>query len=218
MNETGTLVQTLLDLPVFESEWVLWLLLALSVISIAVIIERIVFYRRHAVKVDSIRVELSRALDKGDFQAAAAVLKRHDSLETNAVLAGLVAYDRGPESVEDLISGALGREKSRYERRLGFLATLASNAPYIGLFGTVLGIIRAFRDLAANMAEASNAVMAGIAEALLATAVGLLVAIPAVIAYNVFKSRVKEAATGCELLARVVLSNLKAVEPGRSDG
>ena len=218
MNETGTLVQTLLDLPVFESEWVLWLLLALSVISIAVIIERVVFYRRHAVKVDAIRVELSRALDKGDFQAAAAVLKRHDSLETNAVLAGLVAYDRGPESVEDLISGALGREKSRYERRLGFLATLASNAPYIGLFGTVLGIIRAFRDLAANMAEASNAVMAGIAEALLATAVGLLVAIPAVIAYNVFKSRVKESAIGCELLARVVLSNLKAVEPGRSDG
>lgn len=218
MNETGNLVQTLLELPVFESEWVLWLLLALSVISIAVIVERVVFYRRHAVKVDSIRVELSRALDKGDFQAAAAALKRHDSLETNAVLAGLVAYDRGPESVEDLISGALGREKSRYERRLGFLATLASNAPYIGLFGTVLGIIRAFRDLSANMAEASDAVMAGIAEALLATAVGLLVAIPAVIAYNVFKSRVKEAATGCELLARVVLSNLKAVEPGRSDG
>jgi biopolymer transport protein ExbB len=218
VNETGTLVQTLLDLPVFESEWVLWLLLALSVISIAVIVERIVFYRRHAVKVDSIRVELSRALDKGDFQAAAAALKRHDSLETNAVLAGLVAYERGPESVEDLISGALGREKSRYEKRLGFLATLASNAPYIGLFGTVLGIIRAFRDLAANMAEASDAVMAGIAEALLATAVGLLVAIPAVIAYNVFKSRVKESATGCELLARVVLSNLKAVEPGRSDG
>ncbi|HTE53043.1 MAG TPA: MotA/TolQ/ExbB proton channel family protein [Kofleriaceae bacterium] len=216
MNETGTLVQTLLDLPVFESEWVLWLLLALSLVSIAVIIERVVFYRRHAVNADAIRVELSRALDKGDFQAAAAALKRHDSLETNAVLAGMIAYEKGPESVEDLISGALGRERSRYERRLGFLATLASNAPYIGLFGTVLGIIRAFRDLSANMAEASGAVMAGIAEALLATAVGLLVAIPAVIAYNVFKSRVKEATTGCELLARVVLSNLKAVEPGRA--
>jgi biopolymer transport protein ExbB/TolQ len=132
------------------------------------------------------------------------------------VLAGLLAYDKGPESVEDLISGALGRERSRYERRLGFLATLASNAPYIGLFGTVLGIIRAFRDLSANMAEASDAVMAGIAEALLATAVGLLVAIPAVIAYNVFKSRVKHAATGCEMLARVVLSHLKAVEPSRA--
>jgi len=218
VNQTGTLVQTLLDLPVFESEWVLWLLLTLSVVSIAVIIERVVFYRRHAVNADAVRGELARSLDKGDFQAAAAVLKRHDSLETNAVLAGLLAYDRGPESVEDLMSGALGRERSRYERRLGFLATLASNAPYIGLFGTVLGIIRSFRDLSTNMAEASGAVMAGIAEALLATAVGLLVAIPAVIAYNVFKSRVKEATTGCEMLARVVLSNLKAVDSDRADG
>jgi biopolymer transport protein ExbB/TolQ len=212
VNETGTLVQTLLELPVFESEWVLWLLIGLSLVSVAVIIERVIFYRRHAVNADTVRVELARSLDKGDFQAAATVLKRHDSLETNAVLAGLLAYDKGPESVEDLISGALGREKSRYERRLGFLATLASNAPYIGLFGTVLGIIRSFRDLSANMAEASGAVMAGIAEALLATAVGLLVAIPAVIAYNVFKSRVKEAATGCEMLARVLLSNLKSVD------
>jgi biopolymer transport protein ExbB/TolQ len=216
VNETGTLVQTLLDLPVFESEWVLWLLIGLSLVSIAVIIERVVFYRRHAVNADTVRGELSRTLDKGDFHAAAQVLRRHDTLETNAVLAGLLAYDKGPESVEDLISGALGRERSRYERRLGFLATLASNAPYIGLFGTVLGIIRAFRDLSANMAEASDAVMAGIAEALLATAVGLLVAIPAVIAYNVFKSRVKDAATGCEMLARVVLSHLKAVEPSRA--
>jgi biopolymer transport protein ExbB len=215
VNETSTLVQTLLDLPVFESEWVLWLLLGLSLASIAIIVERVVFYRRHAVNADGVRVELARSLDKGDFQAAAAVLRRHDSLETNAVLAGLLAYDKGPESVEDLISGALGRERSRYERRLGFLATLASNAPYIGLFGTVLGIIRAFRDLSTNMAEASGAVMAGIAEALLATAVGLLVAIPAVIAYNVFKSRVKEATTGCEMLARVLLSNLKAVESDR---
>lgn len=212
MNETGTLVQTLLDLPVFESEWVLWLLITLSLVSIAVIIERVVFYRRHAVNADAVRTELTRSLDKGDYQAAAAALRRHDSLETNAVLAGLLAYEKGPESVEDLISGALGRERARYERRLGLLATLASNAPYIGLFGTVLGIIRAFRDLSANMADASGAVMAGIAEALLATAVGLLVAIPAVIAYNVFKGRVKDATTGCEMLARVVLSNLKSVD------
>ena len=222
MNETATetssLVQTLLDLPVFESEWVLWLLLGLSVISIAVIIERVVFYQRHAVDADQLRTELSRSLDKGDFQSAAAALKRRDSLETNAVLAGLVAYEKGPESVEDLIAGALGRERTRYERRLGFLATLASNAPYIGLFGTVLGIIRSFRDLSTNMAEASDAVMAGIAEALLATAVGLLVAIPAVIAYNVFKAKVKEAASDCETLARVLLSNLKAVELDRRLG
>ena len=69
----------------------------------------------------------------------------------------------------------------------------------------MLGIVRSFRDLAANMAEASAAVMAGIAEALIATAVGLLVAIPAVIAFNVFKGRVKDAVTDCQMLARILL-------------
>jgi biopolymer transport protein ExbB/TolQ len=212
---TDSLVQTILGLPLFQSEWVLYLLLLLSVVSIGAIIERWYFYRSHAVDVEAIAGALSQRLSEGDVQAAAMALGRHDALETNAILVGLRAWDRGPESVEDLIAGTLGREKIRYERRLGLLATLASNAPYVGLFGTVLGIIRAFRDLSTNMADASQAVMAGIAEALLATALGLLVAIPAVIAFNVFKARVREAATDCEMLARTLLSNLKAVDSGR---
>jgi biopolymer transport protein ExbB len=129
------------------------------------------------------------------------------------LLAGIRAYELGPESAEELIAGALGKEKGRYEKRLNFLATLASNAPYVGLFGTVLGIVRSFRDLAANMADASSAVMAGIAESLIATAVGLLVAIPAVVAFNVFKARVKSSVTDGQMLARTLMSQLKAVEP-----
>jgi biopolymer transport protein ExbB/TolQ len=213
---THSLVQTLLDLPVFQSEWVLYLLLGLSVLSVAVIVERVIFYGRHRVPADDVRRELARSLEVGDFEGAAAALRRHDALETNPVLAGLQAYDRGPDSVEDLITGALGRERARYERRLGLLATLASNAPYIGLFGTVLGIIRAFRDLSMNMNEASSAVMAGISEALLATAIGLLVAIPAVIANNVFRGWVKESPTECEMLARVLLADLKSASPRSS--
>jgi biopolymer transport protein ExbB/TolQ len=211
-SATGGLVQTLLGLPIFRSEWVLWLLLALSVISVGVMVERWFFYRRRRIDVDAVRAEFGKHLDKGDMAGAAKVLERHDALETNVVLAGLQAYAKGPESVEDLITGALGREKARYEKRLNFLATLASNAPYVGLFGTVLGIVRSFRDLAANMAEASGAVMAGIAEALIATAVGLLVAIPAVVAFNVFKAKVKDAVTDCQMLARVLLAQLKAVD------
>lgn len=218
-DTTGGLVQYLLGLPVFRSEWVLWLLLGLSIASIAVMVERWFFYRAHRVDVDGVRAGLSAALAKGDFEAAARSLE-HDALETRIVLAGLKAYEKGPESVEDLIVGALGRERGRYEKRLGFLATLASNAPYIGLFGTVLGIVRSFRDLASNMDEASTAVMAGIAEALVATAVGLLVAIPAVIAYNHFKAKVKDAVTEGQLLARVLLAELKASDgmPGSKSG
>jgi biopolymer transport protein ExbB/TolQ len=211
-DKAGSLVQTIVGLPIFRSEWVLYLLMVLSVTSIAVMFERWLFYRRHAVDAAAIREAMTKHLDKGDFQGAAAILQKHDSLETNVVLVGLQAYQKGPESVEDLIAGALGLERARYENRLGFLATLASNAPYIGLFGTVLGIVRSFRDLSTNMANASSSVMSGIAEALVATAVGLLVAIPAVIAYNVFRGRVKNTVTNCQMLARILLSQLKAVD------
>lgn len=211
-DQNSSLIQTILALPIFRTEWVLYLLLALSVISIGVMLERWFFYYRRSVDVDAVRDVLAKNLDRGDYEGAAAALQKHDALETNAVLVGLKAYQKGPESVEDLIAGALGREKARYESRLGFLATLASNAPYIGLFGTVLGIIRSFRDLATNMAEASSSVMAGIAEALVATAVGLLVAIPAVVAYNAFRGKVKNSVTGCQMLSRMVLSQLKSTE------
>jgi biopolymer transport protein ExbB/TolQ len=216
MHDTGSLVRTLLGLPIFNSEWVLYLLLGLSVVSIGVMLERWVFYRRHQVNTPFLRDSLARHLGRGDFAAAADLLEKHDALETNVVLEGLRAYEKGPESVEDLIAGALGHERTRYERRLNFLATLASNAPYIGLFGTVLGIVRSFRDLASNMAEASSAVMAGIAEALIATAVGLLVAIPAVIAFNVFKGKVKDSVTSSQLLARILLSELKSTDQHRA--
>jgi biopolymer transport protein ExbB/TolQ len=211
-EKTGSLIQTILGLPIFRSEWVLYLLLVLSVASIGVILERWVFYRRRGLDSAAVRDALNKSLQAGDFAAAAAVLKKHDALETNVVLVGVQAAALGPESVEDLLVGALGQEKARYERRLNFLATLASNAPYIGLFGTVLGIIRSFRDLAANMGDASSAVMAGLAESLVATAMGLLVAIPAVIAFNVFRGRVKDAVTNCQTLGGVLLSRLKAAD------
>ena len=207
---TGTLIQTILGLPIFRSEWVLYLLLVLSIASIGVILERWVFYRRRALDSVGVREAMTRHLQQGDFAGAAGLLKKHDALETNVVLVGLQSAELGPESVEDLLVGALGQEKARYERRLNFLATLASNAPYIGLFGTVLGIIRSFRDLAANMADASSAVMAGLAESLVATAMGLLVAIPAVIAYNVFRGRGKGSGTNCQTLGGVLLARLKA--------
>jgi biopolymer transport protein ExbB len=212
-HSSGGLVQTLLGLPVFRSEWVLYLLLGLSLVSVAVMVERWVFFRLHRIDASRLRTDLTKLLEGGDYHGAAKLLQQRDTLETNIVLVGLRAYEKGPESVEDLISGALGTEKARYEKRLNFLATLASNAPYVGLFGTVLGIVRSFRDLAANMADASAAVMAGIAESLIATAVGLLVAIPAVVAFNVFKAKVKSSVTDGQMLSRVLLAQLKAVEP-----
>ncbi|MCA9556207.1 MAG: MotA/TolQ/ExbB proton channel family protein [Myxococcales bacterium] len=210
MNHSNTLVQTLMSLPIFEAEWVLWLLIGLSLASVAVMVERVIFYFRHKVDADAVRMKLDQLLGEGDFEGAASYLAKFDALETNVALFGLREYQRGPDSVEELLSGAETREKLRYSARLSFLATVGSNAPFIGLFGTVLGIIRAFGDLSVSMENAGGSVMAGIAEALIATAVGLLVAIPAVIAYNAFAGKVKTIAGNGELVSRTLLSHLKA--------
>ncbi len=211
MKDHG-IVQTLMSLPIFEAEWVLYLLILMSVVSVAVMVERALFFRRHAIDIDAVRKQVKVYLERGDFAGAATYLSKYDSLETNVVLFGLREHHSGAESVEDLLRGAEAKEKLRYGRWLSFLATVGSNSPFIGLFGTVLGIIRAFGDMANESGGAGSSVMAGISEALIATAVGLLVAIPAVIAYNAFMGKVKTVMANSELLSRTFLASLKAHE------
>src|SRR4029079_12034926 len=95
-------------------------------------------------------------------------------------------------------------------KNLGVLGTLGNNAPFIGLFGTVLGIIKAFADLSRNSAGGAVAVMAGISEALVATAVGLMVAIPAVIAFNYFQAKVRKTISGVDSTAHLVPAEIPA--------
>jgi biopolymer transport protein ExbB/TolQ len=97
----------------------------------------------------------------------------------------------GPGPTQDAVDGALARRRKEMERGLNFLGTLGSNAPFIGLFGTVIGVIEAFHFLGVGTDDAAMAnVMSGIAEALIATGVGLGVAIPAVIAFNIFQAKI----------------------------
>lgn len=209
-DQGGGLIGALKGLPLFEAEWVLWFLLGLSAVSLAVVFERLYFYWRHRVDVPRIKVELERLLAANDPAKAIQYLSRFDSLETNAVLSGLLSHHRGPDAVEALVSGATEHEQLRYARWLGLLATVGSNAPFIGLFGTVLGIIRAFADLSGDLGGAGASVMSGISEALITTAVGLLVAIPAVVAYNTFQAKVRASATGAALLGKTLLAALKS--------
>ncbi len=204
------IVESLLSLPIFEAEWVLWLLIILSVLSVAVILERIFFYKKHSINLDEVRSKLDDLLGKGDMAGAVALLDSHDSLETNVALYGLREHHRGAESVEELLIGAEAHQQDRYTSRLSFLATVGSNAPFIGLFGTVLGIIRAFSELGFDLTSASSNLMGSISEALVATGVGLFVAIPAVIAYNWLGRIVERRTAQSSLLSKTVLSHLKA--------
>jgi biopolymer transport protein ExbB len=209
MDSNASFFQTVLQLPLLQADWVLWVLLALSVVSVAVVVERTIFYRQREVAIAGVREAFAKALAAGDYSGAA--LGNTDTLETNVVRQVLGEVSWGPDAVEDLLSGATQKERERYDERLALLATVASTAPFIGLFGTVLGIIHAFKDLASNLKDASMTAMAGVSEALGTTALGLLVAIPALVASNVFKRRVKLAMNNTHLLSRTLLAHLKSL-------
>jgi len=210
------LTEKLFEIANIGAEWVLWLLLFVSIASLAVIGERIAFYLRVRVDTDRLRRRLIGFLERDDFDEAREHFAKGQSMETSVLTAGLAGHDMGPTSAGELMNGAMATEKVRYERFLSFLATVGSNTPYLGLFGTVLGIINAFAALdLSGGAQVDNRIMGAIAEALVATGVGLFVAIPAIVAFNFFKTRVKNTTANTDKLARTLLAHLSA-EPVKS--
>jgi biopolymer transport protein ExbB len=169
--------------------WVLWLLVALSVASVAIMLERFWYFRNHRLETSTLVSDMRALLQQGAVRPGA---------------------PSGTDEVAAALEGAKARERLRLERNLTFLATLGSNAPFIGLFGTVLGIIKAFHDLARNQAGGPSVVMAGISEALVATAVGLMVAIPAVVAFNYFSRRVKVNMSQVDWVAQLAINEVTA--------
>lgn len=210
MNDTSTIDAQLLDVMLRAgTQWVLWLLLALSLVAVAVMVERIWFFvqeRRPRPLLERVRARLK---SEGSADALA-MLEGARSMEVEVARACLAHADDGAAAIEEHVAAAIDTQRLRYERGLAFLGTLGNNAPFVGLFGTVLGIVRAFHDLAANTALGSRAVMDGIAEALVATGVGLLVALPAVAAYNAFMRHVEAAETAAGALGHELLGFIKA--------
>lgn len=175
-----------LDLALGGAGWVLWLLVGMSVMSVAIMIERALHYRSVAVR------ERSLALAQGTMLSALAT-----KLDTpGARMFERLIRDGSGHGVEGLglcVESTRAVEKVRLERHLGLLGTIAANAPFVGLLGTVLEILRVFHLLGeqgVGSAQDASSIMTGISEALVATGVGLMVAIPATAAYNAFVRRV----------------------------
>jgi len=196
------------------SEWVMMLLLALSVVSVAIIIERGFFFRAKRRALDSVDQTLSPLILRGDAEALRRAVADGSEPVLQAAVGGYDAPGRDRSATEKIVASVLGRQRVSLERRLTFLGTLGNNAPFIGLFGTVLGIIRAFHDLSLETKGNTGAVMAGISEALVATAVGLFVAIPAVLAYNYFQRQLDRTLSITESLAQQIVAGLPLGESG----
>jgi biopolymer transport protein ExbB len=196
LNDKIFAIATLLD------QGVLYILIALSIVSIGMILERFFALNRASRESQNMRKRLRMALQSHSLDEVEALARNPEALEGRALAMGIKHIkDNGVAGLEEIFNSFALNERPELERYLNFLATIGSNAPYIGLLGTVLGIMKAFHDLATAAEAGQQTVMAGISSALIATATGLFVAIPAVVFYNYYQRQV-----------RGILSNLDSVK------
>lgn len=199
------IVESLLKIALLGATWVLYLLLFLSVVSIGAMLERFLFFRKNKNAGKALDEALGKALRENDYPAAKRALDASPSLEAGILREALQWRKGGPAAVNDALESALGRARADLDRGTNLLGTLGNNAPFVGLFGTVIGVIEAFSHLGSSAQGAGMAkVMGGIAEALIATGVGIFVAIPAVVAYNVVQKKAGEIENHAQSLARLV--------------
>jgi len=209
MEKQFNIVEELLQMTLLGTEWILWLLIILSVVSIAIAVERFWFFLRQSRLKQDVIEDFYAKLRGKDYVAASELVGNFpNSLEAKVALEGLNHRDGGLVAIQESTTAFLLRQRKFLDRGLVVLATLGNNAPFIGLFGTVLGIIKAFHDLGTNPGGGSQVVMAGISEALVATAIGLLVAIPAVIAFNYFQRQIKVIATDAQAMVSTLVAGL----------
>jgi len=205
------IIENLMKVALLGSEWVLYLLIVLSVLSVTTMIERSVFFLRRRVDVTKLRNELDRAPEAGDVAAAQALLSGSRSVQAQVALHALHWLPKGPDALVDAVDAELSRQRTELEKGGNLLGTLGNYAQFVGLLVTVLGVIIAFDALndAGGNAGAMGGVMAGIAEALVATGVGLFVALPAVVAYNILQKAIGDIENEALALVKLITAHAK---------
>lgn len=204
------LTEKIFALAHYADDVVLIVLVIMSVVSIAMIFERYMALKKVGQESDRVRARIKMALQNGSVQDFEDIAKDPTSVEGRAAgyaIKYLKAH--GEKGFEDIFNTFVLSEKSELEKFLPVLATISSNAPFIGLLGTVLGIMKAFNDLAVTQNAGQQTVMSGISTALVATAAGLFVAIPASIFYNYFTRKVKSTLNSIESVKDLGLAYAK---------
>lgn len=208
------LMSNLEKVAMLGSGWVLYLLLILSVASIGIMIERYAYFRKHRGHDDDLGDHLVARLRRGDRRGAEDLLLRSGTIEGEVLATTLDWIEGGPEAVAEALAAHMQKKRKELERGLTFLGTLGNNAPFVGLLGTVIGVIQAFHQLGQGGAGQSQAamgnVMVGISEALIATGVGLLVALPAVVGFNITQKRVADVEANVDVIGKQLLAFLKS--------
>ncbi len=180
----------------------IYVLLACSILSLAIIMERYSYYRRRSkIKRADFMLKISRELEKGNINKALEICKTTDTPFSSVVHSGLNLHGHNEMLISNTMEREITIETTKLEKFTSVVGTIGSTAVYMGLFGTVLGIIRAFHDISLSGSGGISVVISGISESLACTAMGLCVAVPAVIAYNYFTKKVDNFITDMELCA-----------------
>jgi len=201
------MIQAIKAFALLGGDWVLYLLILLSAWCLAVIYNRFKLFRARAKEESLLGGKVPELLAKGKIKEAQKLVEKATSPEGVILRACLSNLSLGREGLEQVLESAKIQEKMILEENLLVLGTLGNNAPFIGLFGTVLGIIKAFNDLAIAGTSGPTIVMRGVSEALVATAMGLLIAIPAVVSYNYFQGQIKRSLLNADRLCRLLLAH-----------
>ena len=174
-----------------QGGWDMWLLLLLSVAGLAVVIERLVFFASQHGDTRGLLGAIGAKIGADDIEGAIKVCRSQRGMLPKILEFGLLRGEKNRADITDALSIALMEHLNSLERYLGVIGTIAVIAPFVGLFGTVLGIIRAFQDIALKGNSTPAVVAAGVSEALITTASGLIIAVIAVVFFNYFKTRIK---------------------------
>jgi biopolymer transport protein ExbB len=169
----------------------MWMLLVLSIVAIAIVIERLMFFAAQHSDSKGLLKALGQKIAADDLNGAMTVCRQQKGMLPKILEFGLKRGEKNRADITDALSIALMEHLNTLERNLGVIGTIAVISPFVGLFGTVLGIIRAFQDIALKGNSTPAVVAAGVSEALVTTAAGLFVAVVSVIFFNYFKSRIK---------------------------
>jgi biopolymer transport protein ExbB len=202
------IIDRLALLTAFGARWILWVLVGLSLAAIAIAVERAVLFFSSRDDVGSLRAELRDLLSRGSRSHALRLLEESPSFEARVAAAGL-GTSHVP-TAEERMRGESRLVRLVMERNLAFLGTLGNNAPFLGLLGTVIGIVRAFHELSRTTGQVSATLMAEIGEALIATAIGLVVALPAIVSFNIFQRVVRARLSRADVLCGEVIAHLKS--------
>jgi biopolymer transport protein ExbB len=188
-------------------------LLAASVLSVAIILERLIAYHRKSrVKRKDFMLKMRQEIKKGRLNPAIEICKQTNTPFAQVVNAGLSFFDCSEKEISNNMERQIIIETVTLERLTPIIGTLGSISVYIGLLGTILGILRAFHDVSVAGSGGLSVIIGGISEALSTTAAGLCIAVPAIAAYNYFMKKIEDFIKDMELAASETMDLISAIK------